>query len=165
MNFRRVLRHLFMPPWRARLVFPQRTLHTIEKAVREVEATHAGEIRFAVEGTLSLFPLIRGESARERALDVFSQLRVWDTEQNNGVLIYLLYADRDVEIIADRGVNIRAGNEAWEKICREMEAFFRKGDFEQGMLHGIREVAEQLAKHYPAQTKDKNEIDDRPVVL
>lgn len=165
MNLARVIRHLFMPPWRVRLAFPARTLHAIEAAIHESEDTHAGEIRFAVEHGLHVHALLRGQSARDRALEVFSHLRVWDTEHNNGVLIYLLLADHDVEIIADRGVHARVGGEGWEKICREMEASFREGKFEQGMLHGIRAVGAHLARHYPAQGKGRNELDDKPVVF
>lgn len=165
MNVRRVLRNLFMPPWRVRLVFPARTLRAIETAIREAEATHAGEIRFAVESGLPLFPLLRGQPARERALEVFSQLRVWDTQLNNGVLIYLLLADHDVEVIADRDAHARVGTEGWEKICREMEAQFRQGKFEEGVLHGIRAVSAQLARHYPPREGDRNELDNRPVKL
>jgi hypothetical protein len=165
MSVMRIVRHLFMPPWRTRMAFPVRTLRHIEKAIGESERSHAGEIRFAVESTLSLFSLWRSQSARERALDVFSHLRVWDTEKNNGVLIYLLLADRDVEIIADRGVHVRVGGEAWEKICREMEALFREAKFEEAVLHGIHAVSEHLARHYPAEAKGRNELDDKPVVL
>lgn len=165
MNFMRILRHLFMPPWRVRWAFPARSMRTIESAIRESETTHAGEIRFAVESALHLFPLWQGQSARARAVNVFSQLRVWDTEHNNGVLIYLLLADRDVEIIADRGVHARVGAESWEKICHEMEILFRTGKFEAGVLHGIHAISGHLAKHYPAQGKNPNELDDKPVVL
>jgi uncharacterized membrane protein len=126
---------------------------------------HAGEIRFTVESALPLIPLLRGQTARARALEVFSHLRVWDTEHNNGVLIYLLLADHDVEIVADRGVHARVGGEGWEKICREMEALFRAGDFEAGVLGGIRAVSVHLVKHYPVQGKNRNELDDKPVVL
>jgi uncharacterized membrane protein len=164
MNIRRVVRNLFMPPWRVRLVFPARTLRAIETAIHEAETTHAGEIRFAVESGLPLFPLLRGQSARERALEVFAQLKVWDTQLNNGVLIYLLLADRDVEIVADRDAHARVGTEGWEKICREMEVLLRQGKFEEGVLHGIRAVSIHLARHYPPQKQDSNELDDRPVV-
>ena len=165
MNMIRLFRHLLTPPWRVRLAFPPRTLRAIEAAIRECEKTHAGEIRFAVESDLHLFALWRGRSARERALDVFSQLRVWDTERNNGVLIYLLLADHDVEIVADRGVHARVGAEGWEKICRDMETSFRGGRFEEGVLTGIRAVGAHLARHYPAPGTGRNELDDRPVVL
>jgi len=165
MSLLRVIRHLFMPPWRVRLAFPARSLRAIEAAIHESEDTHAGEIRFAVESALPLVPLLRGQSARHRALEVFSHLRVWDTKHNNGVLIYLLLADHDVEVVADRGVHAHVGGEGWEKICREMEVSFREGKFESGVLHGIRAVSAHLVRHYPAQGKDKNELDNRPVVL
>ncbi len=165
MDIARLFRHLLTPPWRVRMLFPTRTLRVIESAIRECETTHAGEIRFAVEHGLHVHALLRGQSARDRALEVFSHLRVWDTEHNNGVLIYLLLADHDVEIVADRGVHARVGGEGWEKICREMETSFREGKFEQGVLHGIRAVSTHLAKHYPSQGKGRNELEDKPVVL
>ena len=145
--------------------FPTRALRVNESAILEAESTHDDEIRFAVESALPLIPLLRGQSARHRALEVFSHLRVWDTEHNNGVLIYLLLADHDVEIVADRGVHARVGGEGWEKICREMEVSFREGKFEQGVLHGIRAGSVHLVKHYPAQGKGRNELDDKPIVL
>lgn len=166
MNLMRALRHLFMPPWRVRLAFSARSLHAIEVAIRECEVTHAGQIRFAVESCLPLHALWRGQSARVRALEVFSHLRVWDTEHNNGVLIYLLLADHDVEIVADRGVHTRVGTEGWEPICREMEVLLRQGKFEEAVLGGIRAVGVHLARHYPVQGgRGRNELDDRPVVL
>lgn len=165
MNFMRILQHLFMPPWRVRLALPARALRAIEAAIHKSEDTHAGEIRFAVESALSPFPLLRGQTARARALEVFSQLRVWDTEHNNGVLIYLLLADRDVEIIADRGVHTRVGQEEWERICHNMESMFRLGKFESGVIAGVQAISAHLAKHYPAQGADRNELADRPVVL
>ncbi len=148
-----------------RRAFPQRALDAIERAIREAEVRHAGQIRFAVEAALDLPPLLAGQTARGRAIDVFSQLRVWDTEHNNGVLIYLLLADRDVEIVADRGIHARLGAETWEAICREMEAAFRNGQFEAGVLAGIHAVGEHLARHFPPRGEKPNEMPDRPVVL
>src|SRR5581483_5705279 len=107
MNITRLLRHLGTPRWQVRRKFPAASLAAIEAAIKHTEATHSGQICFAVEAALEIAPLLRGRSARERAVDVFSQLRVWDTEHNNGVLIYLLLADRDVEILADRGIHPR----------------------------------------------------------
>ena len=98
-------------------------------------------------------------------MDVFSMLRVWDTAHNNGVLIYLLLADRDVEIVADRGVHARVGSEGWEQICQAMEVAFRRGDFEGGVLDGIRAVSAHLRYHYPEQGPSANELPDRPAVL
>jgi uncharacterized membrane protein len=138
-------------------------MQAIERAIRESERTHRGQICFAVEAALDTLPLLRGQTARERAIEVFSQLRVWDTEHNNGVLIYLLLADRDVEILADRGIHARIGAEAWERVCREMEAAFRAGRFEDGALAGIRAVGALMAQHFPG--VGGHELPDRPVVL
>jgi uncharacterized membrane protein len=148
-----------------RRVFPLRTMNEIENAIRVTEARHAGQIRFAVEASLELAPLLAGQAAQQRAIDVFSKLRVWDTEHNNGVLIYLLLADHDVEIVADRGIHVRLGTEVWEAICREMEAAFRAGHFEAGVLAGIHAVGEHLLHHFPARIGKANEMPDSPVVL
>ena len=119
-------------PWMVRRAFPRDTLVAIDKAIKASEVLHRGEIRFAVEGALQIEPLFRGQTGRERAIGVFSQLQIWDTEHNNGVLIYLLLADRDVEIVADRGIDAKVGPQEWERICRKMEAAFRQADFEGG---------------------------------
>lgn len=165
MNFKRTMRHLSSGRAAARRTFPQRTLDAIEHAIGDAEAKHDGQIRFAVEAALDLKSLQVGKSARERALEVFSQLRVWDTEHNNGVLIYLLLADRHIEIIADRGIHTRLGQETWEAVCREMEAAFRAGQFEAGALAGIQSVGQHLARHFPARSDKPNEMPDSPVVL
>lgn len=161
----RLLRHLMSSHWRVRRLFAPAALARIGQAIAQCEARHGGQIRFAVEPALDTASLLRGRSARERALDVFSALKVWDTEHNNGVLIYLLLADRDVEIIADRGIHGRVAHDAWETICREMEGAFRGGDFEQGVLSGIARVSSLLASHYPSERRGPNELPDRPVVL
>src|SRR5215218_10421400 len=151
MGIKRIGRHLLHHRWRERRIFPPKTLAAIEAAIKAGEATHSGQVRFVVEGALDGVPLFRGQSARERALDIFSQLRIWDTAHNNGVLIYLLLADRDVEIIADRGIDAHVGTAGWEKICVAMEAEFRAGQFERGVLKGIEAVSRLLAAHFPPQ--------------
>lgn len=165
MKFKRILKHLSTGRAAVRRVFPLRTLDAIEQAIRSTEARHAGQIRFAVEAALELAPLLAGQTGQQRAIEVFSKLRVWDTEHNNGVLIYLLLADRDVEIVADRGIHVKLGKEVWEAICREMEAAFREGHFEAGVLAGIHAVGEHLSRHFPARSGKANEMLDRPVVL
>ena len=148
-----------------RRAFPSRALDAIERTIRETETQHDGQIRFAVEASLDLRPLLAGQTAHERALDVFSQLRVWDTEHNNGVLIYLLLADRNIEIVADRGIHAKLSQEIWEAICREMEAAFREGQFEAGVLAGIRAVGKHLSRHFPPRSGKPNEMPDSPVIL
>src|SRR6202048_3448965 len=120
MGIRRIGRHLLEHRWRVRRIFTPDVLAAIEQAIKAGEATHSGQIRFVVEGALDGEPLFRDQPARERALDIFSRLRIWDTAHNNGVLIYLLLADRNVEIIADRGIDAKVGSSGWEKICAGM---------------------------------------------
>src|SRR4030095_9614316 len=113
MRIRRFGRHLLAHRWRLRRIFPPASLARIEQAIKAGEATHSGQVRFVVEGALDGGPLFRNQPARERALDVFSQLRIWDTAHNSGVLIYLLLADHDFEIVADRGIDARVGRDVW----------------------------------------------------
>jgi uncharacterized membrane protein len=165
MNIKRIIRHLSAGRATVRRTLSHAVLNKITHTIAEVEQTHAGQIRFAVEAALDLKPLLAGQSARERAIEVFSQLRVWDTEHNNGVLIYLLLADRDVEIVADRGVHVKLGQAVWESICQEMETEFRQGKFEEGVVAGIRSVGAHLARHYPHVGAKVNELPDQPVLI
>jgi uncharacterized membrane protein len=165
MNIKRILRHLVVTDWQVSRAFSRQTLIAIEQAIKASETAHVGEIRFVVEGALDGAPLFKGQSARERAIDVFSQLRIWDTEHNNGVLIYLLLADRDVEIVADRGIHAKVGLEEWEKICRTMETAFKEANYEGGVVSGIQAVTQHLMKHFPASGAGQNELPDKPVVL
>jgi uncharacterized membrane protein len=165
MGIKRIAKHLLEHRWRERRIFTPKVLARIEQAIKAGEATHSGQIRFVVEGALDGAPLFRNQPARERALDIFSQLRIWDTEHNNGVLIYLLLADRDIEIVADRGINGKVGTEGWEKICAGLEKEFRAGLFEYGVIKGIQEVSRVLTQHFPKEPGGKNELPDAPVVL
>ena len=165
MGIARILKHLLEHRWSERRIFTPKVLERIEQAIKAGEATHSGQIRFVVEGALDGRPLFRNQPARERALDVFSQLRIWDTAHNNGVLIYLLLADRDIEIVADRGINGKVGTEGWEKICAVLENEFRAGLFEYGVIKGIQEVSVVLAQHFPKEGGSTNELPDTPVVL
>src|SRR4051794_16069329 len=165
MGIKRIGKHLLEHRWRVRKVFPKHVLASIERAIKASEATHSGQIRFVVEGALDGAPLLRNQSARARALDVFSHLRIWDTEHNNGVLIYLLLADRDVEILADRGVHNKVGASEWRAICATMEAEFADGRFEAGVLKGIAAVTRHLANHFPKHGGGRNELPNAPVVM
>lgn len=165
MGIKRIGRHLIEHRWRVRRIFAPDVMAVIERAIKAGEATHSGQVRFVVEGALDGAPLFRDQPARERALDVFSQLRIWDTADNNGVLIYLLLADRDVEIVADRGVHAKVGAAGWEEICKAMEAEFRAGHFESGVIKGIETVSQHLAAHFPKQGASRNELPDTPVVM
>ena len=165
MDLSRLIRHWRTGGSTVSRAFPAATLARIEVVIGEVERTHAGQIRFAVEADLPTGDLLAGVMGQDRALQVFSDLRVWDTEHNNGVLIYLLLADRDVEIVADRGIHARAGAEAWETVCRSMEACFHDGRFEEGAVTGIRAVGKLIATHFTPKGTGGNELPDAPVLL
>lgn len=166
MNWRRLVRHLLTDHWTVRRAFPPAAMRAIEKAIGEEERRHAGELRFAVEASLPLAELRSGIDSRKRAIELFGRLRVWDTAHNSGVLIYLLLADRQVEIVADRGIHGKVGTTAWEAICGEMQQEFARGQYERGVVIGVRAVSDLLATHYPAGTgKKPNELPDKPVVL
>ncbi len=165
-DMRRFLKHLWTGRWQLRSRFSRAVLTQIEQSVKACEQRHAGEIRVAVEAALPLEDLLWRRSPRERAIDVFSQLRVWDTEHNNGVLIYVLLADRDVEIVADRGAaGGRVAPSEWEGCCRIIESHFRDGRYANGMVAGIEAVAAVLARHPPGRPDVGNELPDAPALL
>lgn len=161
----RILKHLLTPDWLAHRPFDSAAMARIEAAITQSEATHRGEIRFALEGGLHLVPLIKGITPRERAIAVFSDLQVWDTEENSGVLVYLQLIDRDFEIVADRGINARVAQSEWDAIAARMENEFRAGRFEAGVLDGVREISALLVRHFPARAVNPNELPDKPIVL
>lgn len=161
----RILKHLFMPAWVVRLKFDEPALQQISAAIAATEQVHDGEIRFAVEAALPLADLLAGHDATERAVEVFSRLRIWDTEHNNGVLIYLLLADRDVEIVADRGIYRKVDAREWENIAQLMERHCREGDYVTAVMSGVSAVSRLLAQHYPDHAKAVNELPDEPVVF
>ena len=161
----RFLRHLFALPGSVARAFPGNAFSRIEQTIQQSEKLHGGEIRFAVEGALHPAQLWHGVSARERALAAFSELRVWDTERNNGVLLYLLLADRDVEIVADRGYNGKVAAEEWEGVCRRMEGTLRDGRAADAVIAGIEALSSIAARHFPPAPRDRNELPDAPARL
>jgi uncharacterized membrane protein len=165
MSLGRALKHLFTSGGVVRRAFGDAAFGRIEAAISASEKRHRGEIRFAVEGALDFTSVLRGLTARERAVHVFSVLRVWDTEENTGVLLYLQLVDRDIEIVADRGIARLIGQGEWEAICRRMEEAFRAGHYEAGVLEGIAEVSHLLARHFPAGAENRDELPDRPTAL
>jgi len=161
----RWIRHLFLDDFAVRRAFPRKVLEGIGRSIAEQEKRHRGELRFVVEGGLPLGPLLAGRSAHERAIEVFSRLRIWDTEDNSGVLVYLLLADRRVEIVADRGIHDKVGTAAWDAICREMQSAFGQGRFEEGATLGIEAISDLIAAHFPPGGENPNELSDAPVLL
>lgn len=165
MDLERLLRHLLWMPGRLGRKFTPATRQAIAQAIRAAEQSHDGQIRFAVEGALPPALLLRGCSPRERAVEVFSQLRVWDTERNIGVLIYVLLADHAVELVADRGIQGRADATTWSGICRRVEAAFSRGEYQAGAVLAIEAVAETLGRHFPRRPPAGNELSDEAELL
>jgi len=161
----RALRHLFALPGAVSRAFADGSLADVEQAIRRSEQLHDGEIRFAVEPALDPLHLWRGKTARQRAIEVFAELGVWDTERNNGVLLYLLLADRDVEIVADRGFNERVTAAEWEAVCRQMESSLGKGRYCEAVIAGIDAISRIIARHFPPSARGRNELPDRPAAL
>lgn len=161
----RFFKHLLSAPWQVHGYFSRAALVRIETAIRDSERLHSGQLRFAVEVGLHPYSLWQGKTPRQRALELFARLGVWDTAQNNGVLIYLLLADHDVEIVADRGIHAHVGNAGWEAICHEMETMFRRGEFEAGVLLGIERISTLLQQHFPPREDHPNELSDAPILL
>jgi uncharacterized membrane protein YgcG len=165
-RFKRFWRHLATDHRSARRTFPAAVMRRIETAIAAGEKRHRGQLRFVVEPALPLSRVLASLPPRERALEVFGLLRIWDTEENIGVLVYVLLADRDVEIVADRGIDRLVGGNAWNAVCREMESAFRKGNHAEGAERGIAAINALLERHVPRAAGDAvNELPDRPLVL
>jgi uncharacterized membrane protein len=165
MDMKRFWRHVAMTPAAARRAFPDATMDAIASAIAEGERRHRGEVCFVVEAELTTAQLWRGLSARDRALEVFGQQGVWNTEENNGVLIYVLLAEHRVEIVADRGIDRRVAKGEWQGACDTMDAHFRARRFEAGALAGVQAVGELLVRHFPATDAGPNQIPDRPIIM
>jgi uncharacterized membrane protein len=161
----RLLRHALTPPLALRRAFPPATLAAINAAVAANETRTRAEIRVAVEAALGLGQLWAGTTARERALEVFGQLRVWDTAANNGVLLYVLLAGHDIEIVADRALAACVPATALAAVCAELQAAYRRGDYRDGTVAAITALGELAAPHFPADGANPNELPDTPVLL
>lgn len=162
----RILKHRWVDDADVDKALGTGTLARIEAQVKASESRHSGEIRVCVEASLPLSELWAGTTARARALALFGTLRVWDTENNNGVLIYLLLAERQIEVLADRGLMALVPAGEWDRITREMAAAFRSAHFEAGLSSAIQAVDQMLLAHFPlaAGAANPNELPDRPAV-
>jgi uncharacterized membrane protein len=162
----RFLRHLFATRSGTRRRFPAQLLDAIEAAVKAAEGRTSAEIRFVVETALEPGEVWAGLTPRERAMQTFSDLHIWNTELRNGVLIYVLLADRDVEVLADRGAADRIAQADWEGVCRVMESHFRAGRYSEGALAGVAAVGGLLEKHFPAERgRNRDELPNQPALL
>ena len=163
MSITRLLRHFAMTHWYMRSVFSASVLDAITSQIKQCESTHGGEIRVVVEADLSTRALLRDQSSRERATDVFAHLHMWDTQARNGVLIYLCLADRAIEIIADRGFEGKITSQQWTAVCEALQRACSHGQYQQALCDTIQAVSKLIAMHYPK--ADGNELPDRPMLL
>jgi uncharacterized membrane protein len=165
MHLGRFLRHALMHPVKAARAFPATTLDAIQREVAAQEKAHRGEICVVIEAELTSSQLWHDVDSRRRARELFASRGVWNTEENNGVLVYVLLAEKRVEIVADRGITARVDANEWQAICREMERFFAEGRYEEGGIAGVRGVAQLLEKEFPGHAARRNELPDRPELI
>ncbi|NIO39172.1 MAG: hypothetical protein GTO41_02610 [Burkholderiales bacterium] len=165
MNLARIAKHLWIPDWWAHRVFPNQVLDRVQAAVRASERLHRGELCFVIEGDLELMALLEGVTPRRRAEYLFSQLRVWDTEENSGVLIYVQLIDHHIEIIADRGISAKVDQSEWDSICTAMQSALHGGNYEEGSLAAINAITALLQRYFPADEENPDELPNRPVRL
>jgi uncharacterized membrane protein len=162
----RQLRHRWLDESDTRKTIPPEMLERLTARVAASEKRHSGEVRIFVEAGLPVSYLLRDATPRERAVAMFGKLRVWDTEQNNGVLIYLLLAERAIEIVADRGLAARVDAGEWQRIVARMGSAFKEGRIEDGLTQALEEVSALLVAHFPLAPgeADGNELPDEPVL-
>lgn len=165
-RIKRTMRHLLADQRVVARTIPSAAIEAIARAIAASEKRHDGEIRFCIEAGLPWSYLKRNAPARERALMLFSKLRVWDTERNTGVLVYVLMADKRIEIVADRGIDRVVDAARWQAIVAAMSTAFRERRFEDGLNAAIDAVDALLRAHFAlAEGADnRNELPDAPVL-
>ena len=161
----RWLRHLFTTRWHMRRAFAKSTLDTIEAAVAASERVQRGELRLALEASFDLPQLLRALTPRQRAVQVFTELGVWDTDENNGVLVFVLLAENAVEIVADRGYTGLVSAQEWQAACELMASRFADEDFAGGARLGIEALTALMAAAFPGEGRDPNELPNRPHLM
>jgi uncharacterized membrane protein YgcG len=162
---KRLIRHLSTTGATGRRAFPEQTLRAIESAIAEGETRHRAEVRLIVEPALSAEAVWNAMSSRDRARELFSDYRIWDTEENCGLLVYINLADHQVEIVADRGVGRAIHATEWESVCRKMTQGFAHGEYHHSVLAALDQLNALLQKHYPDDGSRRNQLTDRPVML
>lgn len=165
-RMQRMRANLFGSWWQMRACFPADLLDAMTQAVSDGERHHLGEVRFALESRLPAGAVWSGLTARQRAEQVFAQLGVWDTEENTGVLFYVLLAEHRIEIVADRGIAAKVTQAKWDAICARMRACYAGSQWREGSLDGIASAHALLAEHFPSDGHaNPDELPDRPIIL
>ncbi|MEA5097857.1 MAG: TPM domain-containing protein [Burkholderiaceae bacterium] len=163
--FSRLLKHGVTTSSAGKRAFPAETLKVIEATIADGETRHRAEVRLIVEHSLSLGAVLQRITSRQRAIELFSRYRIWDTEENSGVLVYINLADRKVEIIADRAVGRLIGKEAWHAVCRTMTRGFAQGEFHDSSVAAMVRLNALLETHFPASGTHVNQLSNKPIVL
>jgi uncharacterized membrane protein len=163
-TLKRLARHSWYGSSDAKRAVPRALQRKIQSLIQTSEAQHNGQIRVCVEAALPLSYIWRGLAARARAVMLFGKLRVWDTERNNGVLIYVLLAERKIEIIADRGLTQHVDHKTWHAVISEMRVAFKAKQFDEGLSFAISQVSQHLITHFPDASVHPNELPDAPVI-
>ncbi len=165
-KLKRLLHHRWLDEGDTRRAVPASMVERLMRRVAASEQRHSGEVRICIESSLPSSYIWRGALARERALMMFSKLRVWDTAHNNGVLIYLMLAEHAIEIVADRGLNEKVSSAQWQAIAQTMSQAFKNKQYEDGLTQALEEVSALLVAHYPvaAGNQRRNELPDAPVL-
>jgi uncharacterized membrane protein len=162
---RRLLRHLFTTSAAGRRSFPAHTLKAIQSAIAEGERSHRAEVRMIIEAAMPLADVLQGMHARVRARELFARYRIWDTEENCGVLVYVNLADRKVEIVADRASGRALSREEWQSVCRTITDGFARGQFHDSAVAGLEQLNGLLARQFPEDGRQPNQLPDRPLVM
>ncbi len=161
----RFFRHLLATKASGKRAFPATSLQSIQTAIAEGEALHRAEVRLIIEPSLSIGDVLAGQHARQRARELFSLYRIWDTEENCGVLVYINLADHKVEIISDRAVGRALHASQWQAVCKTMTQGFAQGLYEESVLAAIRQLNDLLHAHFPASGDTVNELSNRPLIV
>ena len=163
-KIKRILKHRWLDESDVQHAVPPALLQHLARRVAASEQRHTGEVRICVEAGLPMSYLWRGASARERAVMMFGKLRVWDTQHNNGVLIYLLLADHSIELVADRGLNQHVSAAQWQAMVQHLGAAIHDGRYEDGLTQALEEVSAVLVQHFSLAEGDprRNELPNEP---
>lgn len=164
-TFSRAWRHLTSTRTRGRKSFPRATLEAIKQVIATGESLHRAEIRVVIEPSLDLYAILEGVSARARAHELFSQYRIWDTEENSGILVYIDLADHQVEIIADRGVARLLSSHDWFAVCGTMTENFARGAYHEGVITGLQLLNDKLQMCFPEVAAQRNQLSNTPILL
>lgn len=164
-KFKRAIRHLTTTKFAGKKAFPTATLSALQSTIAEGESVHRAEIRLIVEPSLDLPAVLSGMTSRERASELFTLYRIWDTEENCGVLIYINLADHQVEIIVDRGIARLVSAATWQTVCTTMTTGFAQGNYHDSAIAGLRQLNTLLQGHFPEGDIQSNQLSNQPILL